>query len=78
MKRWLPLIVLMLAACGGEAERAEISRASDIEPAAGLSYDQFRSHDMNNGADSLAAQKRFLALDRDNNGRLDPNEIGGN
>lgn len=70
-------MVLLLSACGGGAEHAEVSRVSDIEPAAGLNYQQFRNHSMNEDGDALAAQKRFIRLDRNNNGRLEQSEIGG-
>ena len=70
------LCFLVLAACGtDEAAAPKISR---MEPAAGggMTYPEFRDHDVNEG-DAFAAQKRFLILDRNNDGRLSPSEFNG-
>lgn len=80
MLRFLPAIVLLLAACGNTAVVAQkashdVSYA-DIQPAAGITYPEFRNHRMGQG-DMLAAQKRFLLLDRNHDGKLSPLEIGG-
>lgn len=72
MKRFLILPVLCLSACGGNADSPEVSRAHMPE-AQGMTYRQFREH--TGGGE--AAQKRFLMLDRDNNGRIAPHEMGG-
>ncbi len=75
MKKIFPLIFLLtLTACGSVESAREVSRAGDYQPQ-GMTYAQFRNH--MGDEDSLAAQKRFLALDRDNNGVLSPMERGG-
>ncbi|PZQ47227.1 MAG: hypothetical protein DI551_03615 [Micavibrio aeruginosavorus] len=79
MKRFLVLPVLVLSACGGNTEmggnRPRVSY-QDIQPAAGMTYEEYRNHDMGEG-DSGVAQKRFIMLDRNNNGRLSTQELGG-
>lgn len=71
------LMVLLIAACGGGGPSApEVSRAHTPYPS-GMSYDEFRSHAFNDGTDMNAVQKRFLLLDRDNNGVLSPSEFSG-
>lgn len=77
---FLLLPLLLLSACGGTEEiaaaRPEVSYA-DIQPAAGMTYQDFRTlHEWGEG-DMRAAQKRFIMLDRNNNGRLSPDELGG-
>lgn len=69
--------VLLLAACGSTEESAA-PKVSRVEPAAGsgMSYPDFRDHHINEG-DTFAAQKRFLILDRNNDGRLSPSEFNG-
>ncbi len=70
--------VLMLAACGGSVEEAAAPKVSRVEPAAGagMTYPEFREHAVNEG-DKWAAQKRFLILDRNNDGKLSPSEFNG-
>lgn len=70
--------ILMLAACGGAADEAAAPKVSRVEPAAGpgMSYPEFRDHAVNEG-DTFAAQKRFLILDRNNDGKLSPSEFNG-
>lgn len=76
-KSLLLLTVFLLSACGGASVPApEVSRAVVPHPV-GMSYEQFKSHGFNAGASSNAVQKRFLLLDRDNNGVLSANEFGG-
>ena len=41
-----------------------------------MSYHDFRDHHINEG-DQWAAQKRFLILDRNNDGKLSPGEFNG-
>ena len=73
----LPLV--LLSACGGTEEiaaRPEVSYA-DIQPAAGMTYQDFRTlHEWGEG-DMRAAQKRVIMLDRNNNGGLSSDELGG-
>lgn len=71
-------VVLMLAACGGTADEAAAPKVSRVEPAAGggMSYPEFRDHAVNEG-DMFAAQKRFIILDRNNDGLLSPSEFNG-
>lgn len=79
MKKIIPVFaVLFLSACGGGAETGpKISRAADYQPQ-GMTYEEFRSRGVRDGDNSsLAAQKRFLTLDRDHNGRLSESELGG-
>ena len=79
MKRAAFLIaVLCLSACGSTEEEAAAPMISRMEPAAGggMSYQDFRDHAVNDG-DSFAAQKRFLILDRNNDGSLSPSEFNG-
>lgn len=72
-------VVIFLSACGNEPvvveKRADVSYA-DIQPASGMRYQEFRRHPMGQG-DYLAAQKRFLLLDRNHDGKLSPLELGG-
>lgn len=71
------ITLFLLSACGGTEEvaqsRPDVSYA-DIQPAAGMTYPEFRKH-KGGSDDMLAAQKRFMILDRDNNGRLSPDEF---
>lgn len=81
MKRIISVMfVLLLGACGGsgvEQPAPKISRAQDYTPQ-GMTYDEFRKRGVRDGDNSsLAAQKRFLTLDRDHNGRLSDAELGG-
>lgn len=71
----LVAIALLLSACGdGDAtKRPEVSYR-DAAPLSGMTYGDFRRHEDGAG-DMDAAQKRFLTLDRDNNGRLTPDEF---
>lgn len=71
-------LALLLAACGGTREEAAAPKVSRMEPAAGvgMTYQDFRDHHINEG-DRLAAQKRFLILDRNNDGKLSPSEFNG-
>ncbi len=76
IKSFVLLAVFLLSACGGSNGPApEVSRAAVPHPV-GMSYEQFSAHEFNAGADSRAVQKRFLLLDRDNNGVLSANEFG--
>jgi hypothetical protein len=70
-------ISFFLSACGGAQEK-EAPKVSRMEPAAGagMSYHDFRDHHINEG-DNWAAQKRFLILDRNNDGKLSPSEFNG-
>lgn len=72
------LAVLLLSACGSTEQQAEAPKVSRVEPAAGggMTYYEFRDHDINEG-DTWAAQKRFLILDRNNDGKLSPSEFNG-
>lgn len=78
MKKYLVLPLLFLSACGSDEviveKRADVSYA-DIQPAAGLTYREFRDTHEFGAGDMHAAQKRFLILDRDNNGRLSEDEL---
>ncbi len=80
MKKIIPVMfVLLLGACGGGDRQPapKISRAQDYTPQ-GMTYEEFRSRGVQGGDNgSLAAQKRFLMLDRDHNGRLSQSELGG-
>lgn len=73
MRYFAILTVFLLSACGGGPTR-EVSRAGDYTPS-GMTYDEFRNHPKND-SDSLAAQKRFITLDRNNDGRLSEAERG--
>ena len=78
MKRLFAFLpVLILIACGS-TEQAAAPKVSRVEPAAGegMTYHEFRDHDVNEG-DTWAAQKRFLILDRNNDGKLSPLEFNG-
>lgn len=72
---FIPL--LFAAACGGgtSVPPAKVSRA-DMTPAQGMTYEQFRRHEAGTG-DLHAAQKRFIMLDRNNNGVLSQDEFSG-
>lgn len=77
-KRLITLaMALSLSACGG-VEEAPAPKVSRMEPAAGagMSYQEFRDHHINEG-DTWATQKRFLILDRNNDGKLSPSEFNG-
>jgi hypothetical protein len=76
-RKLLIAIVLVLSACGGSEKPApEVSRR-DHPISQGMTYQQFRNHEINTDSDMKAAQKRFLILDRDNNGILSPSEFNG-
>jgi hypothetical protein len=78
MKRLILLLPLCLMACGGgtiENKRPDVSRAAPSQTS-GMTYPEFRHHPMNRESDYLAAQKRFMALDRNNDGRLSSHELG--
>ncbi len=68
--------VLFLAACAGDTPSPRISRASP-EPVPAINYTQFRALAAHNGDDLGLIQKRFIMLDRDNNGMLTQNEYSG-
>ena len=79
MKRCVVVTALLLSACGGNetvSARPEVSY-QDIQPAAGMTYGEFRKHEVLGEGDMLIAQKRFIMLDRDNNGSLSKEELGG-
>ncbi len=68
-----------LSACGGgeiSPSRPNVSKA-EIPVASGMTYEQFKSHPFNHGADMAAVQKRFILLDRNHNGRLSADEFNG-
>ncbi len=87
-----PALFLMLAACAGN-EPVQSTRTGIQGAPGGLSYNEYRAHVRSqaqsghgwsqdvlskNYSDSTGdIQKRFLALDRDNNGRLSPAELSG-
>lgn len=78
LRPFLILALLLLAGCGETEKisaRPEISYA-DIQPASGMTYQEFRQHETWGQGDMRDAHKRFLMLDRDNNGRLTQDEIG--
>lgn len=79
MKYCLLITLLLLSACGAEQKAVSARQVSRVEPAAasGLTYREFRIHEFNEGSDMKDVQKRFLSLDRDNNGLLTPNEFSG-
>lgn len=70
------LLLFLLSACGGGGETAapKVSRAGD-HVVQGISYNQFR--DRYRGDDLKTVQKRFIMLDRDNNGALSESEYNG-
>jgi Ca2+-binding EF-hand superfamily protein len=73
------LLSLFLVGCGSDEvvveKRADVSYA-ELTPAAGMTYREFReSHEFGEG-DMHMAQKRFLMLDRNNNGSLSQDELG--
>lgn len=81
MKYLLPVFMfLFLAACGNDAAKVQ-PRAGGLTPmpdmADGLTYAQFRNMPANADDDMMMVQKRFLSLDRDNNGLLTSNEYHG-
>ena len=70
---------VLLTACGGNetvTARPDVSY-QDIQPVAGMTYGEFRKHEVLGEGDMMAAQKRFIILDRDNNGSLSKEELGG-
>lgn len=69
-------VTLLLSACGGGAETAapKVSRVGD-PVAQGMTYTQFRNR--YSGDDMATVQKRFIMLDRDNNGALSESEYSG-
>ncbi len=72
--------IALLTACSGTediAKRPDVSY-HDIQPAAGMTYPEFRRHETWGQGDMSAAQKRFITLDRNNDGRLSDHELGGN
>ena len=80
--KYLPLLTMffVLSACG--SDEVEVSKRpnvsyQDIQPAAGMTYGEFRKHEVLGEGDMMAAQKRFIILDRDNNGSLSKEELGG-
>lgn len=81
MTRYIGLIaVLLLSACGSDevtvSERPGVSYAT-IQPAAGITYQEFRKTHEWGAGDLQAAQKRFILLDRNNDGHLSDEELGG-
>lgn len=74
------LAVFLLVSCGGggaEESAPRISPASGGDPVPqGMTYQEFRRHEIGQG-DLLAAQKRFLMLDRNHNGLLSDQELAG-
>lgn len=80
MRFLITFFTLILSACGSDdvivEKRADVSYA-DIQPAAGMTYPEYRQHEIWGQGDMLTAQKRFMILDRDNNGRLSDDELGG-
>lgn len=79
MKKLFILPLFLLSACGSDevvvTKREDVSYA-DIQPAAGLTYSEFRNGHAFGAGEMHAAQKRFILLDRDNNGRLSEDELG--
>ncbi len=69
------LAVLLLAACGSdETAPPRISPAAGGDPRpTGMTY---REYSATHGDGSLESQKRFLMLDRNNNGHLSDDELG--
>ena len=77
MRPLLLLAVLLLAGCGGTEDKITSRPAvsyADIQPAAGMNYEEFRKHGDWGQGDIAAAHKRFLILDRDNNGVISLDE----
>lgn len=79
--RYLVLFAaVFLASCGSDevtvSKRPEVSY-QNVEPAAGMTYGDFRKHEVLGAGDMRDAQKRFITLDRDNNGSLSKHELGG-
>lgn len=79
MKKFFIPFVFLLSACGGgevaPSKKHDISYAA-IQPASGMTYPEFRASHAFGAGDMRDAQKRFLMLDRDNNGRLSADELG--
>lgn len=73
MRAFFIVPVLFLAACAADTPSPKISRAEDA-PVPALSYGEFRALAIHDGDDLSLVQKRFIMLDRDNNGRLTQNE----
>lgn len=76
MKRALAVsTIILLAACGiDEAAAPRISPASGGDPRpTGMTY---REYSATHGDGSIESQKRFLMLDRNNNGHLSDEELG--
>lgn len=71
--------LLVLASCGADevtvSKRPDVSYAR-VEPAAGMTYKEYRQHETWGQGDVIAAQRRFLMLDRNNDGRLTEDELG--
>jgi hypothetical protein len=75
MKRAAFTALLFLSACGGtDTDAPKVSRAGDYV-LQGMSYTEFRSR--YSGDDMKSVQKRFIMLDRDNNGVLTAHEYSG-
>ena len=74
------LAVVFVTSCGSDevtvSKRPEVSY-QNVEPAAGMTYGEFRRHEILGAGDMRDAQKRFMLLDRDNNGSLSQHELGG-
>lgn len=83
--------LLCLTACAGPRQDAPVSRASSENMPGGMTYRDYRSHvsakaqdghpwaqsvmTKEYGESSRETQKRFIMLDRDNNGRLSAGEL---
>lgn len=72
-------LTVILTACGSDdvqvSKRPDVSY-SRVEPAAGMTYKEYRQHETWGQGDVIAAQRRFLILDRNNDGRLSEEELG--
>lgn len=79
MKHTLLFMILFLSACGSDdvqlSKRPDVSY-SRVEPAAGMTYKEYRQHETWGQGDVITAQRRFLMLDRNNDGRLSEDELG--
>jgi hypothetical protein len=73
---WVALFLLASCGSGEETKRPELSLAKQ-EPSAGMDYRAFRNHQTWGEGDMTTVQKRFIVLDRNNNGVLSPDELGG-